>query len=192
MKNWTKPLRGMRACTDALEWCEGYKSLAEAWDECKRGDWMLWLLGKLSGESESPERKKVVLAACQCARLALPHVKAGELRPLKAIETAEAWARGEDNITLKDVRKAAAYAADSVAYAASAAYYAAAYAADAAAAAASAASADDASAAAASAADAAYYAAYANTDTYAADARLLVLDKCADIVRKHYPVAPAL
>ena len=84
---------------------------------------MLWLLGRLSGKPESESRKKLVLAACQCARLALPYVKKGEARPLKAIETAEAWARGEAGITLGDVRKAAAaayaaYAASAVAYAA--------------------------------------------------------------------------
>ena len=56
----------------------------------------------------------------------------GEKRPLKAIETAEAWARGEGRITIEDVKKAA-YAADAAAYAAAHAAHAAAYAADAAA-----------------------------------------------------------
>ena len=61
----------------------------------------------MSGNSESDSRKKVVLAACQCARLALKYVKSGEERPLKAIEITEAWTRGEGNITLSDVREAA-------------------------------------------------------------------------------------
>jgi hypothetical protein len=183
----------LHPCSDAAKWLAEQKTPAPAWKDCQRGDWMMWILGKLSGEPGSDARKKLVLCACECARLALPHVKAGELRPLKAIETAEAWARGE--ASLDDVREArkAAYAAD--AYADAAAY--AAYAADAAAYAAYAAYAADAAAAAAYAADAAAAAAYA---AYAADAaayaaaayaaRSKALATCAEIVRRHYPKPP--
>ena len=94
MKTWIEPLKRMSACEGALEWCESYNSLPDAWTACERGDWMLWLLGKLAGEANSDSRKKLVLTACQCARLALLYVKRGEKRPLKAIETAEKWARG--------------------------------------------------------------------------------------------------
>jgi len=117
--NWISPIRRMGACRDALVWLEDYDSLAVTWEKCERGDWMLWLLGKLSGEPESDSRKKLVLASCQCARLALPYVKLGDERPLKAIETTEAWARGEGKVTLADVRNAADAA---YAYAAAAAY----------------------------------------------------------------------
>jgi hypothetical protein len=160
----------LHPCSDAAKWLAEQKTPAPAWKDCQRGDWMMWILGKLSGEPGSDARKKLVLCACECARLALPHVKAGELRPLKAIETAEAWARGE--ASLDDVREArkAAYAADADADAA--AY--AAYAADAAAAAAYA----------AYAADAAAYAAAA----YAARSKALAT--CAEIVRRHYPKPP--
>ena len=123
MKEWIKPLEKMGACEEAIKWCGDYDTLGEAWLKCKRGDWMLWLLGRLSDEPESDSRKKLVLTACRCARLALPHVKVGELRPLKAIETTERWAMGEDGITLDDVRTAAsaAYAAYAATSAASAA-----------------------------------------------------------------------
>jgi len=152
LKNWIKTLKEMEACGNALAWCKGYESLAEAWADCQRGDWMLWLLGKLSGKPESVSRKKLVLVACQCARLALPYAKEGELRPLRAIEVTEAWARGDEGIRREDVRKAA-----------------------------------DAADAAADAAYAAAYAAYA-----AATSRISTLEKCADIVRDYYPVAPKL
>ncbi len=100
------------ACHEAREWAAG-KTLEQAWAECPRGDWMLWLAGMLD-----VDRKVLVRAACACARLALPHVPAGELRPLKSIEAAEAWTRGE--ATIEDVR-AAADAAWAAAWAASAA-----------------------------------------------------------------------
>jgi len=170
MKTWTRKLKLLGACSEAVDWCQRYDSLNDAWQVCERGDWMLWLVGRLSGEPGSDARKKLVLTACQCARLSLKYVKEGELRPLKAIETAEKWARGEDGITLDDVQKAAA-----ATYAANAAYAAAAtYAANAA----------YAAYAAAYAAYAAAYAAYA--------ARKSILKQCADIVRQSYPMSPEL
>ena len=116
----------------------------------------------------------------------MPHVPAGEKRPLLAIEAAEAWARGDPGITLQMVLDAAADAHAAYAYT-----HAAAYAADAAAYAAAAAHA--AYAAAYYAADAAAYAAadaHADTDANADDTRKQRLAQCADIVRKHYPHPP--
>jgi hypothetical protein len=74
---------------------------------------MLWLAARAR-----VERKLLVLSACACAREALVYVPKLELRPLKAIETAEAWTRGE--ATLTEVRSAAyaAYAATTAAAAA--------------------------------------------------------------------------
>ncbi len=177
----------MGACGEAVAWAAQQKSRAAAWKTCGRGDWMLWYLGTRSGPPESDARRRLVLCACECVRLALPYVKAGETRPLKAIETAEGWARN-DGTTLAQVRAAyaayAAYAANAAyatyaAYAANAAYaYAAAYATYAAYAA------NAAYAAANAAANAAYAAA-------AADAKTKTLAQCADIVRRHYSRPPS-
>ena len=171
-----KMLRALKAldpCPDALAWAKKQRTPAAAWKACKRGDWMLWLLGRLSGPPESASRKKLVLCACECARLALKYVPAGEGRPRRAIETAEAWVRGTAGVTLADVQ-AAAHAAYAAAHAA---YAAAAYAAAAA-------------ARAADAADAAARAAARAADAYAASQKTLAV--CAAIVRKHYPKAPKL
>jgi hypothetical protein len=176
--NLVEYLETKGACEESLEWADS-QSDQDAWAKCERGDWMLWILAKLAGrDPASPERRKVTLAACACARLALVYLPKGELRPLKAIEAAEAWVRGDSSVTLEDLRKAryatayaaaadAAYAADAAAYAAYAAYAAAA----------------DAAADAADAADAAAAAA-------AASARASTLKKCADIVRTFYPECP--
>ena len=110
MKTWVKPIEQLGACSYALVWAEKFDSLDEAWAKCERGDWMLWLAGRLFDKQGSPEHKALVFAACQCARLALPYVSQGEERPRLAIEAAEAWTRGE--ATLDEVRKAA-YAAHS-------------------------------------------------------------------------------
>ncbi len=51
-----------------------------------------------------PIIKPLIDGITQCARLALRHIPREETRPLKAIETAEAWTRGQ--ATLEQVRKA--------------------------------------------------------------------------------------
>lgn len=108
---WIDELEDLNACNDAVQWAQSYDSLDVAWAACERADWMLWLLGRLSGPPESEARKPLVLCACACARTALRFVKEGETRPLACIETVERWARGEASID--DVRQArkAAYAA---------------------------------------------------------------------------------
>ena len=108
----------LNPCDDALVWASKYPATAtaKAWVECERGDYLLWLIGKIDGgEPESDERKKLVRCACECARLALPYTK--DSRVLRCIENTEHWTNGE--ATIEEARNARAYAA--AAYAASAA-----------------------------------------------------------------------
>lgn len=105
-----KILTSRTACTPALEWLKQRNS-DEMWTHCERPDWLLWWAG-----SYVP-REELVWVACQCARSVLPHVPANESRPLKAIETAEAWTRGE--ATLKEVRRAVGQAEAAALYPAS-------------------------------------------------------------------------
>ena len=108
-KHWTDKLVQLNACCEAVQWAQGYPSLRAAWEACERGDWMLWLAGRTC--RTLPQRKRLVLAACACARTALRYVKVGEKRPRAAIRMAERWARGDCSVSLQDVRSAAAYAA---------------------------------------------------------------------------------
>ncbi len=110
MKKHIDYLKKLDACPEAIPWIAQFNTLQQAWNVCEHGDWMLWLLGKQSGEPESKSRKKLVLTACKCARLSLKYVSKNEKRPLMAIETAEKWAKGDDSVSLLDVRNAA-YAA---------------------------------------------------------------------------------
>ena len=164
---------------------------------------MLEVAGAMSGGPGGFRRRTLVLAACECARLALKHVPSGEERPRTAIMMAERWARGEAGVALNQVR-AAAYAARAAAdstydaafdaSAADAATLAAA--ASAAEAAYDAASVTHAGRAAGRAARAAANAASLAT-AYAARGAAAVtitatLAKCADTVRRHYPGPPSL
>ena len=188
------------ACKEAIVWTKG-KSLTEAWATCRRGDWMLWLVGNQAGKPGWATRQRVVLAICSCIELALKYVPKEEDRPRQAIETMRRWARGE--ATLVEVRKATnAVAAD----AAEATYYAANAVANAVAAAA--AEATYYAVAAANAVDAIYYAVAAADAADAADAVVVVaatyyavgatydydaahtkvLEECADLVRREIPI----
>ena len=134
-------LRSLGACSESIAWADGYGSAwSTALAACPERDWLTWLYGRLLARGHV-RREPLVIAACLCAREVLHLIPAGEERPLRAIETAEAWCRGE--ATLDEVRAAryAAYAAAADAAAAYATYAAAAYAAYAAAAAADAAAA---------------------------------------------------
>ena len=99
-----------RGWSTAREW-------PEAWEPCEDARWMLH-----AAASVGVDRCLVVLAACACARTSLRYVPEGEARPLRAIETAEAWARGEATAEQARTAAYAAYdAAEAAAYAAEAA-----------------------------------------------------------------------
>jgi hypothetical protein len=137
---------------------------------------MLWIAARSAAPPGDDSRKSIVMAACACARTALEFVPAGELCPLRAIETAEAWCAGR--ASLNEVRGAAYAAAAAAPPAHAEAFHAAASAAltpDAASLAADAASlaADAAALAAASAALAADAAAFAFANAVAANAASL-------------------
>jgi hypothetical protein len=166
-------LEGLGACKEAVEWV-GDRDLTTAWEECVRGDWMLWLAARLK-----VGRKLVALAACDCAEPSLKFLREDEGRPAAALGCVRAWCVGE--ATLTEVKVAASeaadasYTADTSADAAGAAYAAAAYAAYA-----------GASYAALSAADAAYAdaAGAAGLLPGPADALGISLARSADLVRK--------
>ena len=118
---FTEKLESMHACSDAVEWV-AHRGIIKAWRECPRGDWMLWLAGRLD-----IDRKLLVMAACDCAETALKYVPDGEDRPAKCIQVTRNWCNG--TATIDEVRAArrdaaAAYAdaADAAAAAAYAAY----------------------------------------------------------------------
>ena len=71
---------------------------------------MLWLIGRRRCERKTPEHRALAAIACECARLALPHVPPDEMHPLRAIEAAERYARGEA-ISREELHAAAADAA---------------------------------------------------------------------------------
>jgi hypothetical protein len=102
-------LKKMNACTEAVEWV-GDRSLARAWAECERADWMVWLAARGVNQG-SPLHIAIVRAAVACVRPALKDVPKGEKRLAEALRVALRWC--DDKATLDEVRVAtdAAWAA---------------------------------------------------------------------------------
>jgi hypothetical protein len=202
-------LRSLDACSEAVEWAKTQKSAKAAWDSCKRGDWMLWIVGRtINCNPWTDGRKPLLACSLDCAETAKRHwPKTHAKKIAAAIAVLRSWIAGEATVEqAKEAKQelwsgvAAAYAdaADADAAYASAAYAAAAHAAYAAYAYADAAYGAAYAAAAAHAAYAAYaYADAADAAAYAAAyaaaaaaARAKALAKCADIVRSHFPMPP--
>jgi len=84
----------LRACDSgpggAIEWSKGRRVSRSTYAACDRGDWSLWVAAQAG-----VDRRLVVLAACDCAELALRWVPKGEERPRRVVNVARAWCRGE-------------------------------------------------------------------------------------------------
>jgi hypothetical protein len=111
----TSKLEKLSACSEAIEWVATQKNKIEAWQNCERGDWMLWLAKRLDVDD-----RKLTLAKFKCANQ-VRHLMTDK-RSIDAMDAAEKYGNGE--ISREDLNTAA-YAAAYAAYAAAAAYYAA-------------------------------------------------------------------
>ena len=171
-------LKTLNACSDACGWVATQKNYKEAWQNCERGDWMLWLAKKLNVDD-----RKLTMAKAMCAKQ-VEHL----MKDQRSKDAIQACIDCFNGLISKERFNAAAYAA---AYAADDVMASTAYAATAAAHAAAAGDgaydAAVAGAAAAIAADAAYIAAVdvGVTDTDADAARLNSLKRSADICREY-------
>ena len=85
-------LSRLDACSDAIRWAETQPDLQTAWANCKRSDWMLWLLARTTLDQDDPRFR---LMACYFAEAVLHLVPAGEDRPRLAIECARRFAAGD-------------------------------------------------------------------------------------------------
>ena len=191
IKELVTTLKNLNACEDSIEWLSTQDNLEQAWYDCERGDWLLWLVARLK-----INERKLFLAKGLVVEQVI-HLMNDE-RSVKAVGAAIDYGNGKiskGELSANDAAaNVAAYANAAGAYAAADAYAnaAGAYAANAAAAYANAAGAYAANAAAAYAVAAAYAANAATNaaiaNAYAADASAdaeqLSFKKSADIVRE--------
>jgi hypothetical protein len=167
-EKFIKKLKSLNACDKAIKWAETKSSWQEVYEECKRGDWLLWLFAKTNPD----DVKLLTLVNGKCAET-VKHLMKDE-RSIKAVEAAISY--GEGKISKKELKEFAADADAAAKVAADAVYVATTpdvanyYAAEAASKATS-----------KVAAEAVYFADY--YATYAAATRKGKLQQAADIVR---------
>jgi hypothetical protein len=163
----TEKLEKFHACNEAILYVKSQRNATLAWQNCPRGDWMLWIASRLK-----VDERLLTLTKGKCAETVLHLMK--DQRSRDAVKSAIDYGNGIIN---KDQLKNATDAAYAAAYAA----------ADVAAAAAAYAAADAAAADAYADADAAYAAAYAAADVAAAVAakkqnQLQTADICRELL----------
>lgn len=108
-------LLALDLCREAREWLESQPdaSIAELWQQCERGDWMMWVLERSPGFT----RRLAVELGCAIVRRTLfrdGHAVLGLLadeRIRNALEVGEAWLRGEATYKKLRAAQASAYAA---------------------------------------------------------------------------------
>jgi len=80
---------GRRPCDSAVAWLGRRRSLARAWADCPRGDWLVWV-----AEYGGADRRDLVAVVSDLAESVIHLAPADDPRPAAAIEAARAWARG--------------------------------------------------------------------------------------------------
>jgi hypothetical protein len=103
-------LNDWEACEASIDWLRTQPDLQTAWESCGRADWLMWLLYEIG----YPDKGKLRALACRFVReTKLPNGRTTwdlltDDRSRKAIETAEAYTRGEaTGEELTEARKAA-------------------------------------------------------------------------------------
>jgi hypothetical protein len=70
-------LRIIGACSEAVKWTAARKerSALDVWRACDNPEWMLWLLGMMSGEKHSPARKRLLLCCLEITETSYQYVQ---------------------------------------------------------------------------------------------------------------------
>ena len=84
----TTKLEKLSACREAIEWVKDQKSPEKAWQNCHRGDWMLWIAKKLDVDD-----RLLTLAKATCANQARHFMT--DQRSLDALDACFRYANGE-------------------------------------------------------------------------------------------------
>ena len=102
------------ACLDEAEFAMKYRTMAEAWDNCPRVEWMIWILDRLEIKMDD---KKARLFACWCVR-ETPLADGRKVfdlltdeRSRNAVDVSMRFARDEANREELAAARAAAWAA---------------------------------------------------------------------------------
>jgi hypothetical protein len=83
-------LRILTPSQELLDFYDNYDSFEDAWNACARGDWMLWIAGRLEIDFRT-----LTLAKSRCARTVIHLMK--DIRSINAVEVSEQYGLGKSN-----------------------------------------------------------------------------------------------
>ena len=84
----TTKLEKLNACSEAVKWVASQKDYKTAWQNCERGDWMLWLAWMLKVDD-----RKLTLTNFKCANQVRHLMK--DKRSIVALDAKERYGKGE-------------------------------------------------------------------------------------------------
>ena len=99
-----------KPCLDATKYYDACKSSEEAWNNCSRGDWMLWITSNLEVDI-----KILTLAKVHCA-LTVKHLMKDK-RSIEALEVALKFVNGKATLKELKIADSAAHVAAHINYA---------------------------------------------------------------------------
>lgn len=68
--HWSEQLVELDSCEEGIAWAKNVPDALTGWKTSVRGDWLLWLAGRLALDDEA--RKEVIHTACRAALTAIP------------------------------------------------------------------------------------------------------------------------
>jgi hypothetical protein len=103
--SWKGKIEGLYPCYDGLQWLDKQKSYQQAWKDCPRTDWLIWLIeNSIRNESD---HKRFMLLLCnmiKCAKETNYRKRAiftSDLFDLMSI--LEQWAAGDTEYTIDNL-----------------------------------------------------------------------------------------
>lgn len=92
--NALKWAKSKGACGDAVDWLatQPGMTLADAWEQCTRSDWMLWALDEAALCSDDPQLHEF---ACRVAETALETAGDPDPRSIEVIRVKRLWLAGD-------------------------------------------------------------------------------------------------
>jgi len=75
MKELIIILNELGACEDAMEWLSSQASLEQAWENCEKGNWLLWLIAMLDVDGRKLSLAKGLIANEEYKHRHMQHVQ---------------------------------------------------------------------------------------------------------------------
>jgi hypothetical protein len=113
--NFKQQLIKLNACKESIDWV-GDRTFEQAYNDCHRGDWLLWLYAITADLTIDANHRLLILTKAKCANTVRHLMK--DVKSTEAVDIAIAYGKGKDNVETLAAAYANAYGAYAAAYSA--------------------------------------------------------------------------